>query len=139
MAILALQKLEEQWEEAGEPMDYEYQQLMEGGWGCKGDGSDGNLGYFACEEVFGSGERHVRLLPKAPHYEVSFNGIRRADCAPHSLLWTRMRLQTKIGKNGKPVHRNLEELEEKVAKEEDKVMIEEFYDALLYNMGEVRL
>ena len=36
------------------------------------------------------------------------------------------------------MHRNLEELEEKVAKEEDKVMIEEFYDALLYNMGEVR-
>ena len=92
MAILALQKLEQRFEEAGEPMDHEYQQLMEGGWGCKGDGSDGNLGYFACEEVFGSGERHVRLLPKAPHYEVSCKSIGRADCAPQSLMWTRIEL-----------------------------------------------
>lgn len=45
----------------------------------------------------------------------------------------------RTGKDGKPVHRNLDELEEKIAKQEDKIMIKEFEQALKYNMGEVCL
>ena len=35
-----------------------------------GDGTDGFEGEHPCDEVVGTGERHVKILPRAPHYEV---------------------------------------------------------------------
>lgn len=72
LAILALQQLDEEREAAGKPMHWDVQQAMEGGWGSQPDGSDLFEGRYDCNEVWGSGERHVRVLPKAPHYEVPF-------------------------------------------------------------------
>lgn len=70
MAILALQKLDEDRAEAGFPLRDDLEQLMHGGYACKADGTDGYGGYWDAVETFGSGERHVKLLPRAPHYEV---------------------------------------------------------------------
>lgn len=63
MAILALQKIDAQHVAEGNVPFTAVQQAMEGG-------PMGEPGYFQCNEVIGSGERHVRLLPRAPHYEV---------------------------------------------------------------------
>ena len=51
-------------------MHHAFDEIMEGGPARAGNGLDGNDGYYDCDEVVGSGERHVKILPRAPHYEV---------------------------------------------------------------------
>ena len=60
-----------QEERTGEPLDPEIQWMMEGGPGLRPDGSDNFHGLWDCDEASGVGERHVKMMPRAPHYEVS--------------------------------------------------------------------
>ena len=70
MAILALDKIEREKLEAGEKLHWEFEEVMEGGRGLDPEGNDGEVGFYDCDEIVGSGERHVKILPRAPHYEV---------------------------------------------------------------------
>ena len=65
MAILALREIEEEERAAGEDMLDELQDVMEG---SLIDGSEDSV--WGCNEVRGTGERHVRLLKRYPAYEV---------------------------------------------------------------------
>ena len=71
MAIIALKEEEKkEEEETGKPLPRDIQYLLEGGPGLEDDGSDGYHGIWQCDQVVGVGERHVKMLPRSPNYEV---------------------------------------------------------------------
>lgn len=71
IAILALKELEKAEEEkTGKPLDLELQYAVEGGPGLRDDNMDGEHGIWECNQIAGTGERHVKMLPRSPAYEV---------------------------------------------------------------------
>ena len=73
MAIIALDAIEEEAEKAGMPMHDHFELMMEGACIDHEDGDYVHTGLDPCLEAVGSGEKHVKILPRAPHYEVSFH------------------------------------------------------------------
>ena len=140
MAILALKKIEKQRMEEGKELYQDLADLFEGGRGVKGDGSDGAPGIWTSDELRGSGERHVRILPKAPSYEV------RAICAIsrcglsfvfQPLLRRPSDVQITQKKDGSIERRDWEAEEKHLAEEEERHLVADFEERLAYNMGEV--
>ena len=70
MAIIAISIVEQRNEKAGKPMHDHFQLQMEGDYIVHPDGDYVHSGIDPCFEAVGSGEKHVKILPRAPHYEV---------------------------------------------------------------------
>lgn len=70
MAIIALSIVDQQNEKAGLPMHDHFQLQMEGDYIVHPDGDYVHAGMDPCFEAVGTGEKHVKILPRAPHYEV---------------------------------------------------------------------
>ena len=70
MAIVALWMVEQRNVKAGYPMHDHFQLQMEGDYIVHPDGDYVHGGIDPCFEAAGSGEKHVKILPRAPHYEV---------------------------------------------------------------------
>lgn len=70
MAVLALRKIEDEKEARGEYMFDGFEKYMEGV--DLPDENGGRIGgYWDCSELVGSGEKNIKVLPRAPHYEVA--------------------------------------------------------------------
>lgn len=71
MAIIALHMVEQRSKAQGLPMHDHFRLMMEGDYVVDEDGDYVHSGIDPCFEAVGSGERHVKILPRAPHYEVN--------------------------------------------------------------------
>lgn len=127
LAILALKELEEKERAAGQPLQDEFADLM-----------DYQIhGY--CQEVIGSGERHVEIIPSFPNYQ---------ERDGQQVL---KRLEAKLGKSIELIdpEKDLtpelarevlslttrEEAEEILARKKDALQVSNFEKKLDFNMG----
>ena len=78
MAIIALAMGEEDCKAKGYPMHEHFRVMMEGDYLVEKEGDFIHSGIDPCSEAVGSGEKHVRILPRAPHYEVC--GLHLQSC-----------------------------------------------------------
>ena len=73
MAIIALANEEAKDGKAGIPMHDHFRLMMEGDYIEHPEGDYVFSGIDPCYEAVGAGEKHVKILPRAPHYEVSLS------------------------------------------------------------------
>ena len=73
MAIIALHMIGQQNSAQGLPKHEHFRVMMEGDYVPNKDGDYMHSGLDPCNEAVGSGEKHVVILPRAPHYEASIS------------------------------------------------------------------
>ena len=159
-----------QEEQTGQPLDSEVQWAMEGGpgapasdqccslsrdctasglqpWlshipvtGLREDGSDNYFGVWECDRAMGVGERHVKMLPRAPHYEVRalLDTTGSGFCPPCCVLQYGTDLAVNPEKwEDRRREKPVQQLEWELAQSEEAQAVHEFRQNLDYNLGKV--